>query len=425
MRLSEAGFTVVEVLVASIMLVTGLLATMGMLNSSNHANNVTERHQVAIGIAQREMEKIDNLDYEELALTSNPQSSADPNSPLNRVNGSQFLSENGQSEEMVIGGESAAVNPGPETVSEGDVSAQVYRFVTWVDAPSYQGCAQNCNSTQDYRRVTVTVQAANDNVKGFDKYVLMSTLKIDPLLGAQGQVTQPSDPNPTEGHDDFFLYDTPNDNCTGSSYVQPSGDHSTHDTSEHCGSTGGKFPDLMGTNSPPNPSEPDLPPLYTYSSDLSGEYTGGLAIQRTGEGEPDCTLSGVTKYQMHSWTTNPLSDSDYELTGKTSFYFWSALVGGTAGNGKICVWLYDRDIVGGNPQDTLIGSSSYTLPDWPGEPTNLSFTYTHSAYTLPAGHRLRFVISVSSQSDSDMQFIYDHPASPSFVQIRTTTPITQ
>lgn len=416
----RSGFTLVEVVVASFLLTTGLAATMNVLNSANHANNVAQRQQTAAGIAQRALEEIADLDYDQLSLTSAPPGSSDPNIPLNRVNGSQFETEEGQDETLVVGEPNAAVNPGPDAVNEGGVNAEVYRFVTWVDAPNYQGCTQNCDSNQDYKRITVAVRASSEAFRGFDKYVLVSTLRIDPLLGPNGQVTQPPDPNPTESHDNFYLYDTRNSDCATGTYQQPSGSHATHDTRGYCDSPAGDYPDLMGTALPPNPSEPDLPPLYTYSTDLTGDYTGGLAMQRG----TDCTLDSLDEQQIHSWTTKPFTTA-YELSGKMSFDFWSATVGGTSGAGKVCVWLYDRVIVEGSPQDTPIGSHIYTLSSWPGELTNLSFTFSHDPYTVPVGHRLRFVLTVSSASASDLQFIYDYPASPSFVQLRTTTPITQ
>ncbi len=417
---SQSGFTVVEMLVASIMLVVGLLATLGMLNSANHSNEITERHQVAVGIAQRALEETADLNFDQLSLTSTPLKSSDPDSPLNRVNASVFRTELESDETMVISGASAAVNPGAETVNEGGVNAQVYRFVTWVDVPTYEGCSQDCSSTQDYKRITVAVQATSPNNKGFAKYVLVSTLRIDPLLGPEGQVTQPPDPNPTESHDNFYLYDTPNDNCLSTAYQQPSSDHVTHDTLEDCSSTDGKYPDLMATTLPPNPSDPDLPPLYTYSTDLIGSYTGGLAIERN----TPCTQVGLNKFQTHSWTTNPLS-TDYQLSGMLSFDFWSATVGGTPGNGKICVWLYHRDIVDGAPVDVPIANGSHELSSWPGSLTNMSFTVSHDSYTVPAGHQLHFVLTVSSTSATDLHFAYDNPAYTSFIQIRTTTPITQ
>lgn len=421
LRSGQSGFTLIEVLVSAVLFSTGIVATIGILDTANHATNVAQRHQTAIEIAERELEQIADLNYSQISLTVTPQSSADPNSPLNRVSGPLFEAETGQDETMVVGGDSAAVNPGPETVSEGDVSAQVYRFITWVDAPSFQGCTQNCDSTQDYKRVTVAIQATNGTFKGFDKYVIASTLRIDPFLGPEGQVSQPPDPNPTQAHDNFYLYDTPAANCTSNSYQQPSGDHATHDSLGWCDSQAADYPDLMGIDAPPNPYEPSLPQLYIYSSDLSGEYTGGLAIQRS----TDCSPSGLSKYQVHNWVSDPVSASSYELTGKISFDFWSAAVGGQSGMGKACVWLYDRNMVGGQPQDTQIASSSYTLTNWPGEPANLSFTFSHSAYTLLPGHMLRFALATSSVSDTDLQFIYDHPSYPTFVQVRTTTPISQ
>ncbi len=419
---SQSAFTIVEMLVASIILVTGLLATLGMLYSASLSNETTERRQVAVGIVQRALEETADLRFDQLSLTSQPADSQDQDSPLSLVAGEVFKNELDEYESMVVGGQNAAVNPGPETVDVDGVSAKVYRFITWVDAPTYEGCTQNCDNSQDYKRITIAVKAANPNNQGFTKYVLASTLRIDPLLGPEGQVTQPPDPNPTESHDNFFLYDTPNDNCSSTTYQEPSSDHVTNDTLEQCEASSGKYPDLMGTTLPLYTSAPELP--YTYSTDLPGSYDGGLAIQRV----TTCALGEseeLTKFQIHSWSTNTLS-ADYKLSGMMSFDFWTAMVGQTTGDGKICVWLYDWNLDG---DDELITdgspSPSYAMSSWPGSLTNLSFTFSHRTYTVPGGHRLRFVLAVSSQSDSDIQFAYDHPAYTSFVQIRTTTPITQ
>lgn len=422
---SEAGFTIIETLVASLILVTGLAASLAALDAASHVSHVTQRHQTAVQVAQRELEELSNLDYEQLALTATPASSSDTDSPLSRISGTQFQTESGQSEELVIEGDSAAVDPGPETLSESSSDAIIYRFVTWVDSPDYSSCTENCSNTQDYKRITVAVAAQNEGPgSGFSGYVLLSTLRVDPSQGPEGQVAQPDDPSPTQAHDNFYLYDVHASNCSSNSYTTPSDSHALHDTTGYCGVSDATYPDLMDFIQTPNPYQPNVPPLYTYSTDLSGSYDGGIALQRSPAGS-GCTQTGLTEYQIHSWETDPVSSSEYDLSGKFSFDFWTATVGGNSGAGEICAWLYDREMVSGAPVDTLITNTSYSNSSWPTTPSDLSFTISHDEYTLAAGHRLHFVLTASEGSDNDLQFIYDHPSYPTFIQIRTTTPVSE
>lgn len=113
----RSGFTLVEIMVASLLLSIGLATTVSLISSGNRANDSAKRQQSAAAVAQRELERLGDLSYHQLSLTSTPSSSSDPDSPLNRVEGTQFTTETGNSEELVIGGEDASVAPGPEAVS--------------------------------------------------------------------------------------------------------------------------------------------------------------------------------------------------------------------------------------------------------------------------------------------------------------------
>jgi type II secretory pathway pseudopilin PulG len=282
----EDGFTIIEVLVASLIMVLGVLATFQVLNAATTNTTRAKDTQVALNIAQQEMEKLRALTWTQLALTTAPAFSSSPNNPLNRVDaadGTFALSTNPNANyaSLVRNGGSltgggtisgGTVNPGPEPFTEGDLTGRIYRFIVWRNDP---GCpSSHCNGIQDYKRIVVAVDINSTGQLVRDRrYVEIASDFIDPndspttepTPGANGVVTAQQ----------FFLSDTPCDAAGNTVRQDITGEHLLHNTLGTCASghqegvTPGA-PDALLTGFPPDPDPLNLliPATFDYSNDF-------------------------------------------------------------------------------------------------------------------------------------------------------------
>src|SRR5205823_414267 len=200
-------------------------------------------------------------------------------------------------------------------------------------------------------------------------------------------------------------------------------------------------PDLMGTTTPSGSSST---PLYKYSSDLSGSYTGGLAMKRGvtacpplsssypiygwsvygyANNEYNNTTKAANQWSVHEWNSVAFA-TNLGINGQATVSLFTATLGGVTGKGSVCAVLIDRYFVSGYPVDRLLGSTSYSLNNWPTTVKRINFTFSLLDDTdVVAGHRLVLVLAVKSDSAADLNVVYDHPSYPSMVEIATDTPV--
>ena len=153
---SERGFTLIEVLVATMLMTVGIIAVVGTFDYTRRTTSSTEAHQVLAHIAQGETEAILAKGYASIGTTSapSPSASGDPRDPLNYViAGSPPLyrydwKTPSATEPIIVGGTLALSSPW----SDGRLGGTVYRFVTSVSDP-----CPKCTGADDYKRVTVVV----------------------------------------------------------------------------------------------------------------------------------------------------------------------------------------------------------------------------------------------------------------------------
>jgi type II secretory pathway pseudopilin PulG len=463
----ESGFTIVEVLVATLVLTLGALASFGLLSSATKNTQRAKATQVALDRAQQELEALRGLSFEEVAMTATPPHSAnslDPNYRVNAanatfaitrqppgdyrklvVNGGSVFGESG--EEGVISG--GTVDPGPVHFASGDVSGDVYRYVVWADDLV---CGEACPGTQDYKQVIVAVKLDTPgNQAGERGYVEVQSDFVDPTDSSA------NDPIPDANGDvvtaqQFFLSDTPCDAGGTTERQDIVGDHLLHNTLDTCaaGLKTGKeagAPDalLLGAPPDPAPADPNVPALYDYSDDTYLEPTPdtdrGLQIRL--DDTPGCNYvpTGTTnpESQVHRWVTDPL-ESDFILSETVTLEFYTRTLNDEPHTGQLCVYLYKRheegsplvftdslltNKVGGTPYWTFTPKGSELWPAGEWARRRLEMTFNGAPYTIPAGDRLGVALSTErSITEADaIPIMYDHPRYQTRLEVDTSTPI--
>ena len=177
----QDGFTLVELLVAVVIMVVGIFAVIMAFDAVRRLASNNEAQTVRAQVAERALQEIISKGYDEIGLSSTPTHSADPKNPNYYVNGSTFqwdLENTSRTETLCTTSTSCAgsISPGPTTFPSGDATVTIYRFVTWVN----DTCGA-CTSPTDFKRVTVMVTQAN--VNGPQMPLLVSEIVSDPDAG--------------------------------------------------------------------------------------------------------------------------------------------------------------------------------------------------------------------------------------------------
>lgn len=197
----EDGFTLIEVLVAALLMVVGIVATLQMFTTSSHITLTAQREQAAMTAAEQAMEQIRALPYASMALATplpshesdgnaTGDSSGNPTDPNYWVNStgstlkipSNFSSEASSTlssgETLISGG---SVSPGPSSVSSNGYTVKVYRYITWVNDVCTYLSSDLCSGTQDAKRITVAAVISGTQASvGVQKPVWLTTVAVDP-----------------------------------------------------------------------------------------------------------------------------------------------------------------------------------------------------------------------------------------------------
>jgi len=456
---SQAGMTLVEVIVAALVLALGAAATFGVLTSASKNAQRAKATQVALNRAQLEMETLRSLSNKELAMTDVPNQVSNPLSPNYRVlNGTYALVREpiGSYANMVVNGGSlygggfiqgGVVAPGPTSFTSGDVSGKVYRYVVWRDDANCP--VATCPGTQDYKEIVVAVKLDKPgNQAGERGYVEITSDFIDPtdsslndpVPGASGVVTAQQ----------FYLSDTPCASTAPTTRQEVTGNHLLHNTLGRCsdglktGSTSGA-PDTLLLGPPPDPDymDPLNPGYFDYADDFYLEPTPdtdkGIQILRDDSVGCNYDPKGTTNKEskVHRWVTDPMTTA-FKMTGKVTLEFYTRTITTNAGyNGQICVYLFRRSEAVSSFTDTFLTDKAKGFTYWaymPGggtwwhakwEKVRLTMEFNNSPYTIPAGERFGLALSVErAKTEGDaLAVMYDHPEMPSRLEVDTTTPI--
>lgn len=445
----------VEVVVATLVLVIGSLATFGILRAATTNTQRAKGAQVALDQAQQEMEALHRLSFAEVALTSTPPHSTDRLNPGYRVNQSEGTfaltrepAEEASPPSMVVDGESGVVVP-EEPFQSGDVTGTVYRYVVWRNDRA-------CGAACPYKQVVVAVklaQLANESAE--HGYVELQSDFIDPTESA---ATNPIPPAGSEVNSpqQFYLSDTP---CSGTgpteaeewSQREATGDHALHNTLGTCASglqegAANGAPDalLLAAPSDPAPTDPSLPPVYDYSDNYPGQVAPEAAkgIQLTPDATGGChfqpTNASAPQWQVHRWVTDRMP-FDFTLNGKATVDFFTRSFNGLAYGGALCIYLFYvheykengelkfaetplTNSATGNAYWTYSGQENGEWPrsEWTEVPVPMAFATTK----IMEGDRLGVGFSVDGNSDPGaIPLLYDHPDYRTRIEIETSTPL--
>jgi type II secretory pathway pseudopilin PulG len=467
----QDGFTMVETLVAFLLLVIGVLAVFQLIDTSRRATLRAEESQAINDIGQRELEQVRSLDYGEVALSATPPASSDPNHPGYRLSGTApnakfhlskgspdpandpVLVQNGgtNADGSAVDGEVAPSTP----FTAGDVSGTVYRYVVWQNDPRCLTCA---GTTKDYKRVIVAVKITKAPSATFERsYQEFQTDIIDPDAGpltsgsgATGNLTTAQQ---------FWLTD---DSCQGTgepdANARVPGDSSTNNTTGTC--TGSSRPDALISEAPPDPdaNDPNNPAVGDYATDLE---PGGTAttrdagLQMLSQEGCNSSPSSSAANRIHWWATKRLvagSGGAFVAAGDSTLELWTRTIPGPNGEavnvpGSVCIYLRERPVnllfleltpvpiqilsissptSGFTCQvvSAVNGIGKCSAVNWPsGSWTKLRIKLATNTLSLGLNSRIELGISVDGTTSESLEFLYDHPTYDSRYEIITTTPL--
>src|SRR5680860_783702 len=134
----QRGFTLIEVLVASLLLMIVLIPLLGIFISSVSASLKAETENAASLLAQEQIEELRGLNYASLTLNSK-----DHSTPATYVWADTTYD--------VVAEKGGLVDPEPEPIDRRNVSFTVQRYILWVDDPT------DNDTSKDYKKALVEV----------------------------------------------------------------------------------------------------------------------------------------------------------------------------------------------------------------------------------------------------------------------------
>lgn len=431
----EDGLTVVEVIVAGMILVVGSLGVLGMVDAASRNTFRVEQSQVVANVLQREMEEIRSLPYDDVALTVLPAHASDEENPNWRVEGTAFYSNrSGTALKPLVSGGSIA--PGPESFEVDDVKGSIYRYVVWDNCPS-----SLCNDAEFLKRAIVAVKLDTTASGGVRRYQEIQSQIVD----TEAEPSENPGPAPGGGTVTPWLLWLTDTTCDKSSRAELEGDHLAHNTRGEC-AAGRKYgndpgaPDMLWPSAPPLTFET---PVWDYATDVepvgSPDHDKGLQLMVGSDCAvmPATTVAtgaegdGARFQKLHKWVTPPVpaTSTNLTLTGDATLSLWTQSIEGGVYAAQMCVWLVVRkagsDVAVVQPLKSL-PYFTYSGSPWPaGGWTEITMSMDFGAATggqvkLPPGSRLGLALSVDDGSGSGVQILYDEPSFDSRIQLGVT-----
>jgi prepilin-type N-terminal cleavage/methylation domain-containing protein len=177
----EEGFSLVELMMATLVLAIGLLALVSGLDHSRESVNRSEKIEAATHQAEEAIERVLAMRYDRVALPLLPANSTSQADPRFYVSGTTYHwdqgTESAPPEELVVDAVDGDVaNSYDWADSDSRLEGEVHQFVTLTgDRCTGTGCPSGAQSA---KRVTVAVTVEGPDA--LPRPVSISTLMIDP-----------------------------------------------------------------------------------------------------------------------------------------------------------------------------------------------------------------------------------------------------
>jgi hypothetical protein len=436
---AEDGLTVVEVVVAGMILVVGSLGVLGMVDTATRNTFRAEQSQTVSNVLQRELEEIREMPYDDVGLTGLPPHESGENNPNSRVAGTDFYTRRNNTvlRSMVSGG---SLTAGPESFEVEDVKGSIYRYVV---------------SEDDFlKRAIVVVKLDSTAAGGANRrYQEIQTQVVDP----EAKPEQSPGPAPgggtatwwslllTDTTCDAIKPQTPQERAEVEKESAEPGSHPAHNTRGVCsnGMTQGNqpgAPDLLWEAAPEIAPESESP-VYDYATDVEPKVDPdrdkGLQLMKGADcgAMPATTIASAPDVdpemfqKLHKWVTPSISTADLALTGEGELSLRTQSIEHGVYPATICIWLFVRV---GSTDTALIqtlGSLSYLTygaAPWPStgwSEITLSMDFKPAqggVISVPQGARLGLALSVDDNSGSGIQTLYDEPTFDSRIVLATT-----
>jgi prepilin-type N-terminal cleavage/methylation domain-containing protein len=431
---SQDGFTLIELMVALLVLTVGIFAVATTFDFSRASTNQSELRTTAVDRIQREVEAVRSLPYEQAAHPTGGilATSADPKDPTSRISGSNFgwdPAHPAASEPLVTSANGTV--PMKQVIAKGEddrFGYTIWRFVTRTAEPACSAGLTCEAGGNQYRRITVVVRA--EGLGGALDPVWSSTTVIDPARAANndGQpqtlcqneegtalelCSAAADGDPLE----LYLTDTPAN--SGNSRQQIPADpaqrklHKTVKVPASCtagSSSGCPVPDLMVADPLPIlDAEDPVPPLVSFATDVTPTVDAGRPLVQ------DAVACGGTPSKTDDlkgayWVSPPLAEPT-KLTGHGAMRLYGHSWTGAEHNVDLCGVVYDVPATIANPvaQPPREIGDFYSDYDWPATPQPINVDVhlgVPHGWTVAAGRRIGVRLWVSGSSGDDVVLIY-------------------
>jgi hypothetical protein len=457
----ESGLTIIEVVVAAVVLVLGSAAAFGVLGAATKNAQRAKATQVALDLAQEELERLHTLPYDCaavaagetcLAVNAPPTTSTEPLNPDSRVAAGSFAltrSPAGEYRPFVVDEQHGLAPESRFETGEGErggIRGAIYRYVVWRNDPD---CPESeCPGEEDFKQIVVAVKPDTPvSQPGENGYVEVQTQVTDPASaqssGGGGSSGGTGDAVTAQ---QFFLSDTPCAASGTTARIEVTEDHALHNTLGTCASglkTGPEeegAPDALLVSDPPDPAplDPADPPVHEYSNDFY--FAQGLQIRRDDTSSCHYDPTGTTnpESQVHRWVSDPMP-FEFELGGEVTLEFYTRTLNDAPYPAALCVYLFDRSEAGSPPEatdepfekkvdKTLYweygqGSSYWPRNGW--TKVRLTMELEGAPRFIAEDDRLGVALSVDrayTQNDA-ISIIYDHPNYPTRLEVESTTPL--
>ena len=347
----EEGKTLIEALMAIIVLVLGVIGTFTTFDGIKQLGMLGEKKQSATRYAQSEIESMRNMGWANLKLNARRRP---PRDTRGTVAGGNYAPPSGGrpgSRRRLHPGQlhvDDVREPGPRVLDLRLGERQHLSLRHAVAGREHRVCLRRRAPTTSHHRRGDRQRAERARRSA----IVSSSIVIDPTA-APTNATQNANPVTSTGGTSigastgttYYFSDTP----TGGTYAAPSANHATRNT---IGASG--VPDQLRTTVPLTPGSGSATAV-SYSTDVPPQSEGGLGLSSS------ASCAGGSATTAHRWVTPVINSSAaVTATGNAALSMPTSVLSANAGQnkpGKLCIKVYSATLNGSNQvsSSTLLG----------------------------------------------------------------------